>query len=222
MMTLCVTPHSCSNKVQPFASMPVNKNYIMPGEEQRFRIQGCSGAVWRSHFSLQRLWKLCGTHGNWVEAVVLHWDGYIWHNKAQSTRLNKEGTQKILARTHPRRHSSNIVAYVPPEMSKININGIKTLPQDFHLGANLTGNVVQVSRNSQPFFLHPTPPNFSTIHWISASSFSPVWSITAKQRCGSNDHIPWCTMEVLLALSWKEAHRFAHDHTDRAISHTFQ
>lgn len=50
-----------------------------------------------------------------------------------------------MARTHPRRHSSNNVAYVAPEMPKININGIKTLPQDLHLGANLTGNVVQVS-----------------------------------------------------------------------------
>lgn len=34
MITLRVTPYSCSNQVQPFASMPVNKNYIMPGEEQ--------------------------------------------------------------------------------------------------------------------------------------------------------------------------------------------
>lgn len=38
-------------------------------------------------------------------------------------------------------------------MPKINTNGTKTLPEDLHLGANMTGDAVQVSQHSQPFFL---------------------------------------------------------------------
>lgn len=49
---------------------------------------------------------------------------------------------------------------VPPEMSKINTNGIKTLPEDLHLGANVTGDAVQVSRYSQPFFAEILVPYF--------------------------------------------------------------
>lgn len=35
------------------------------------------------------------------------------------------------------------MAYVPPETSKINTNGIKTLPEDLHLGENVTEDAVQ-------------------------------------------------------------------------------
>lgn len=48
---------------------------------------------------------------------------------------NKEGTHKTFARVHPQRHGSNVTAYVPPETSKININGKKPLPEDLHMGA---------------------------------------------------------------------------------------
>lgn len=61
---------------------------------------------------------------------------------------------------HPRRHGSNVVAYVPPEMPKINTNGIKTLPEDIHLGANMARDAVQVCRHSQPFFEEILVPYF--------------------------------------------------------------
>lgn len=156
--------------------------------------------------------KLCRTLETELKLQIF---ALIWmslRSEAQSIIFSEEGTQNTFARTHPQRHSSNVMAYLPPETSKITTSGIKTLPEDLHLGANMTGNTVQCSP--------PFERNFYTYFGFLFFSFSPVQSITAKQYCCSTEPIPRHILQVLLQLFQKEPEddmSFVQDHTEKPI-----
>lgn len=127
--------------------------------------------------------------------------------EAQSPIFSEEGTQNTFARTHPQRHSSNVMAYVPPETSKT--SGIKTLPEDLHLGGNMTREHSTVFPNYLKKFLYLTlafcffpSPQFRALQPSStAAVLSPSHSTFWKfyWHCfGKNQRIIWALFRIIL------------------------